>query len=226
MKKILGYLVIILIPLVLILTSVRLLLTPQFVTVEYHLPGFPADDYGMTQQQRLEYAPLALDYLLNDQGIEFLGDQHFPDGSPLYNERELSHMADVKTLTQTLLKVWLLATALLVGIAAAAWHFEWWDAFRGWLARGGRVTVFLILILLAFIFISFDALFVEFHHIFFQGDSWLFLYSDTLIRLFPMRFWQDVFIALAAFALLGGAALWRFAAPRPQAKAAKRAKKK
>ncbi len=225
MKKALGYLVIILVPLVLILSSVRLLLTHQFVYVEYHMPGFPEDSYGLTQQQRLEYAPLALDYLLNDQGISFLGDQHFPNGSPLYNERELSHMADVKALTQTLLKVWLLATALLVAIAAAAWHFEWWNEFRGWLARGGWVTVFLILVLLVFIFVSFDALFVEFHHIFFQGDSWLFLFSDTLIRLFPMRFWQDVFIALAAFSLIGGAALWRFAAPRP-AKSAKRAKKK
>ncbi len=226
MKKTLGYLVIALIPLVLVLTSVRLLLTHQFVTIEYHLPGFPEDSYGMTQQQRLEYAPLALDYLLNDQGISFLGDQHFPDGTPLYNERELGHMDDVKALTQIFLRVWLLLTALLVAIAAVAWRFEWWDEFRGWLARGGRLTVFLILILLAFTLLSFDALFVEFHSIFFQGDSWLFLYSDTLIRLFPIRFWQDVFIAIAAFSLLGGAALWCFAAPRPQAKAAKRTKKK
>jgi len=226
MKKALGYLVIILVPLVLILTSVRLLLTDQYVTIEYHLPGFPDDQYGLTQEQRLEYAPLAMDYLLNDEGISFLGDQRFPDGTPLYNERELSHMADVKALTQVILKVWLLATALLVAIAAAAWRFKWWDEFRVWLGRGGKVTVILILVLLVFIAVSFDALFVEFHHIFFQGDSWLFLYTDTLIRLFPMRFWQDVFIALALFSLLGGAALWRFAPPRPAKKRVQQRKKK
>lgn len=222
MKKALGYLVIALIPLVLVLTSVRLLLTHQFVAIEYHMPGFPEDSYGMTQEQRLEYAPLALDYLLNDRGIDFLADQRFPDGTPLYNERELGHMDDVKALAQTFLRVWLLLTAGLVAIAAVAWRFKWWDEFRGWLARGGQVTVFLILILLAFTLLSFNALFVEFHRIFFEGDSWLFLFSDTLIRLFPMRFWQDVFVALAGLTLLFGAALWRFAAPRSP----KRSKKK
>lgn len=221
MRRLIGYLVILLVPLVLILTSVRLLLTEQYVYVEYHLPGFPDDPYGLTQEQRLEYAPLAMEYLLNDEGISFLSDQRFPDGTPLYNERELSHMADVKALTQVVLKVWLLAAALLVAIAAAAWRFKWWNEFRTWAGRGGKVTVILILVLLVFIAISFDRLFVEFHHIFFQGDSWLFLYSDTLIRLFPMRFWQDVFIALALFSLLGGAGLWRFAPP-----AKKRGKKK
>ena len=222
MKKALAYLVMLLVPLVLILTGVRLLLTHEFVYLEYHLPGFPDDPYGLTQQQRLEYAPLALDYLLNDQGIEFLGNQRFPDGAPLYNERELSHMSDVKAVTKSFLNVWLLALALLVAIAAAAWRFEFWDDFRSWLGRGGRVTVFLILVLLVFTLVSFDWLFTEFHHIFFEGDSWLFLFSDTLIRLFPMRFWQDVFIAVAAFAILTSTALWRFAPPR----SAKRGKKK
>ncbi len=221
MKKALGYLVIVLVPLVLVLTSARLLLTHQFVSIEYRMPGFPDDPYGLTQQQRLEYAPLALDYLFTDQGISFLAVQRFPDGTPLYNGRELGHMDDVKEVTRSFLKVWLLLSALLVGIAAAAWHFKWWDEFRGWLSRGGRLTVFVIIILLAFIAVSFDALFVKFHLIFFEGDSWLFLFSDTLIRLFPIRFWQDVFIALAVLSLAGGAALWRFAPPR-KAKPSKR----
>lgn len=37
-----------------------------------------------------------MNYLTNDEGIEFLGDLKFPDGSPVYNERELHHMVDVK----------------------------------------------------------------------------------------------------------------------------------
>jgi uncharacterized membrane protein len=43
--------------------------------------------------------------------------------------------------------------------------------------------------------------------LFFTGDSWLFLYSDTLIRLFPMRFWQDAFLFAGALDVLGGLAL-------------------
>jgi integral membrane protein (TIGR01906 family) len=49
--------------------------------------------------------------------------------------------------------------------------------------------------------------FTAFHQLFFEGDTWLFLYSDTLIRLFPLRFWQDAFLLAAVIALGGGVAL-------------------
>ena len=49
--------------------------------------------------------------------------------------------------------------------------------------------------------------FAGFHSLFFEGDSWLFLFSDTLIRLFPIRFWQDAFLFAALIALGGGLAL-------------------
>jgi integral membrane protein (TIGR01906 family) len=210
MKKLVGYIVIALVPVVLLLSATRFLLTPLFVNLEYRTPGFPEDSYGMTQAERLHYAPLALDYLLNNEDVSFLGDQTFPDGTPLYNERELSHMEDVKELTQTVLKVWMLGVALLVATAAAAWRFGAWFDFQDWLSRGGQAAVLVVLVLMVFIGISFDTLFTEFHHIFFEGDSWLFLFSDTLIRLFPIRFWRDVFITLAGLTLLGGAALWRW----------------
>ncbi len=49
--------------------------------------------------------------------------------------------------------------------------------------------------------------FTLFHQVFFEGDSWLFLYSDTLIRLFPIRFWQDAVLAAAVISLGGGLGL-------------------
>ena len=52
--------------------------------------------------------------------------------------------------------------------------------------------------------LAFWQLFILFHSVFFEGDSWLFLYSDTLIRLFPMQFWQDAFIWAGVIAV-GGA---------------------
>jgi integral membrane protein (TIGR01906 family) len=57
--------------------------------------------------------------------------------------------------------------------------------------------------------INFDWLFTAFHHIFFTGDTWLFFYSDTLIRLFPMEFWMNLFIALGFFSILfSGILIW------------------
>jgi integral membrane protein (TIGR01906 family) len=40
--------------------------------------------------------------------------------------------------------------------------------------------------------VNWSKFFVAFHGLFFEGDSWLFDYSDTLIRLFPMPFWIDI----------------------------------
>jgi integral membrane protein (TIGR01906 family) len=207
--RILGVLVALLVPLALLLSATRLVLTPTYVSLEYHSPGFPADTYGMPLEQRLTYAPLALAYLLNDEGIDFLADQTFDDGTPLYNQRELGHMDDVKALTQMLLKVWYGVLAVLVLLGLWAWRGEWVDEFKAMLARGGLVTLLAILAVLLFAALSFNAFFTSFHGIFFEGDSWLFLYSDTLIRLFPLRFWRDVVLVIGVVTIGGAAALWR-----------------
>jgi uncharacterized membrane protein len=52
--------------------------------------------------------------------------------------------------------------------------------------------------------LAFHVIFVAFHNVFFQAGTWQFLFSDTLIRLFPERFWQDTFIALGVLAGGGG----------------------
>ena len=194
--------------LAIILTAVRILLMPAFVNIEYYTPGFPPDSYGFTLEERLKWSRIALDYLLNDEDISFLGDLTFEDGSPLYNERELSHMVDVKDLTQIFLWVWRGLLLVLVLLALWAWRANWQFAYMGMLHNGGRLTVILIAVLLVGIALSFNAVFTGFHRIFFEGDTWLFLFSDTLIRLFPIRFWRDAFILIGALTLGSGGFLW------------------
>jgi uncharacterized membrane protein len=48
---------------------------------------------------------------------------------------------------------------------------------------------------------------VAFHNVFFEPGTWKFLFSDTLIRLFPQRFWQDLFLIVGGLSLVGGLAL-------------------
>jgi len=211
---ILSSLVTILVPIVLIGFGLRLLLTPLFLRIEYSMPYFPPDDFGFTREDRLKWAPYALDYLVNNEGISYLGDLKFDDGTPLYNERELSHMDDVKRVTQGALRVWYLALAVLLLLGIWAWFGGWWSEYclglmrGGWLMVGLAVTIGLIVVIGMVINPDvFWSFFAGFHSLFFEGDSWLFLYSDTLIRLFPIRFWQDAFLLAAAIALGGGIAL-------------------
>ncbi len=83
--RILAWLITILLPLALTFLGLRLLLTHAFLEVEYRTPGFPADDYGFTLQDRLHWSKISVDYLLNNADISFLGNLTFPDGSPLFN---------------------------------------------------------------------------------------------------------------------------------------------
>ena len=208
MKKIVQVVLAVLVFLLLLLTGIRLLLTETFVRFEYNQASFPVDPYGMTKEERLKYAPIALEFLLNGADESFLGDLKFDDGTVLYNERELGHMVDVQMLTQKFLKVWYVSAAAFLAIWVWAWRGKWLVEFRKMLSVAGLSTIVVLGTLILLMLLSFDMIFVGFHRIFFQGDSWLFLYSDTLIRLFPEKFWQDAFILVGVFSFLGGIALW------------------
>ncbi|MBI3162997.1 MAG: TIGR01906 family membrane protein [Chloroflexi bacterium] len=214
MKSILSYIISLLTPLALIGTALRILLTPIYYNIEYRMPYFPMDEYGMTQKERLHWAPFAVRYLVSDEDISYLGDLNFEDGAPLFNYRELSHMEDVKNVVTGALRVWGLSLAILILLAIVAYRQKWIPLYINSLRRGGMwmIGLAVALGLIAGVGIVFNPdifwqFFTLFHTVFFEGDSWLFYYSDTLIRLFPIRFWQDAFLAGAILALGGGAAL-------------------
>lgn len=209
-------------PFCLVLTNVRLMLTPFYINWEYNLSDFPPDPYGFTKEDRLKYSALALDYLLNNAGIEFLGDLKLPPervanaeiGDRMYNDRELKHMLDVKIVVGWALRVWVVSTVLTIGsIVALAWRPETHPLLRSGLLSGAAITAVSLAVTLLVVVFAFGPFFVFFHRIFFEGESWLFNWYDTLIRLFPTKFWQDVFIwigggAILEAALIGAIAWW------------------
>ena len=203
----LSWLVAILVLVVLVLTSVRLLLTPAFVQLEYRTPNFPPDPYGFTQQDRLYWSQIALEYLLNDEGIDFLEELVFEDGTQIYNARELKHMLDVKEVVQAALVAWYISIVSIFLLGLWAYWGGWMASYKRGLSRGGWITVGLIAVTMVVVLIAFSVFFVFFHQIFFDTGTWVFRFSDTLIRLFPQRFWRDAFIAIGLVSLLGGLAL-------------------
>jgi integral membrane protein (TIGR01906 family) len=207
LMKLLSWIVTFLLPVALTFLGLRLLLTHAFPEIEYRMPGFPADEYGFTLQDRLHWSRISIDYLLNNSDISFLGDLTFPDGASLFNGRELSHMQDVKKVVEP--SIWLGYTVcfLVLGLAIWARWGEWWPELLRGVQRGGWLTVGLVAVLGIFAAVSFWQFFTVFHELFFAGDSWLFLYSDTLIRLFPMRFWQDAFLFVGILDVFSGLAL-------------------
>ena len=116
-------------------------------------------------------------------------------------------MHDVKQVVIPV--VWIGYTIWFLVVALGLWaHFGgWWREYLGGLRRGGWLTLGLVVVLGGFAAISFWQFFTIFHELFFSGGSWLFLYSDTLIRLFPLPFWQDAFLFAGVLDVVGGLAL-------------------
>ena len=187
--------------------AIRILLNPFFLDYEYNLPNFPSDPFGFTTADRLYWGKISLNYLVNDQGISYLGNLKFADNTPFYNERELSHMSDVKNLIQTSLKIGYGAIVVLLLFWFWSWRKKWSGTFWRGVARGGLLTIGLIVAVLIGVATNFDALFRGFHAIFFKGNTWLFYTNDSLIRLFPEKLWSDAFLFMGIFSITGAIVL-------------------
>ena len=187
--------------LVIILGGIRLCLTHFFINLEYRTLDFPTDTSGFSDQERQTYAYVSVDYLLGKILEEEYQHLSFSNGEPLFNQRELSHMRDVRDLTLIALNIWYVCLLILIAGILLALKLEWqrevWHAGRS----ASLVILFMIVAILLGVAVSFDELFTAFHSIFFEGDTWLFYPSDALIRLFPTPFWVNVFIAVGIFSL-------------------------
>ena len=206
-RRVLAALVVLAIPIWLSLTATRLLVSQTYVQFEYGKPDFPADPYGFTQADRLAYAPYAIAYLTNTSDISFLGNLELADGSPMYNDRELGHMADVKSVMQVAFAFHgLLSVGLLV---VGVWlYMTTRKTLLKALKQGAVLTLALIVSLVIIAALSWDTFFETFHSLFFTQGTWRFLYSDTLIRLFPERFWFDAAVTIGVLVVVGAILLF------------------
>jgi integral membrane protein (TIGR01906 family) len=220
-RSILSVLVTILVPVGLVLGAVRIVLFPWYPKLEYRMPWFPPDRYGFTRAEREHYALIALEYLNTNKDISLLLDLHFPPGQTapavsclemtdctlMYNDREIHHMIDVKYVLRIALPVGYIIIGVLILLGLWAWKGSWWTVYRTALRRGGWLMVFILVTLIVMVLGLFDWFFTLFHDVFFSPGTWMFYTSDTLIRLFPERFWMDTFIVVGGIAALGGLAL-------------------
>ena len=211
MRRLAQLVIILALPIFLVLTNVRLLMSDAYLRYEYGKPSF-SKPQRFTVEERMAFARASVNYLLADAGIETLRDLA-DDSGPIYNERELRHMEDVKVLTKKAFPLQLLLGVFLLVLVGGMIYLG--DEFRRAALRGlvgGAVLAWVILVgLTLLVVLNFNWFFTQFHLIFFEGDTWLFLATDSLIRLFPPQFWFDAsliigLLTLAQTAVLGGVA--------------------
>jgi integral membrane protein (TIGR01906 family) len=195
----LAAVLIVCLPFFLALTSLLPLITPLFLRIQYARPDVPPST-TFTPEQRLAFAAASAHYLVSGEGIDYLADLETDDGQPLFNQRELTHMVDVKVLLR---QAMLLDLALGALVAASLSILLGFSELRGraplYLFAASLVAPGLAFASLIIVPLRFQWFFVEFHHVFFEGETWLFPRTDTLIQLFPEQFW---FNALQSWLLL------------------------
>lgn len=221
------WLVIIAMPIFLGFSTIRLFVNNAelYIRYEYGKASFPPDlQYSsevqrqrlalepFTPEQRRELALVAVDYLQRPEAptavIHLLEEQQLPGTDrSLYNEAEISHMIDVKRVTDAIARLnWLAAAIVLGGLALLALRQETRPVAYDALFRGGVATVAVLLFIGLFILLAWNTFFVQFHELLFPPESWSFAYTDSLIRLFPEKFWFDFGVLLSTAALMLGLA--------------------
>jgi integral membrane protein (TIGR01906 family) len=210
--NIIQWLVILAMPFFLGLGSIQLIIAaaPAYLTYEYNKPDFPPDPYGFTTQHREELAIVAVRYLQRREPAEevifLLEEQQLPDGSgPLYNASEIGHMLDVKNVTDAVGRIWLVAAVIVVGgLVVLLFRPDTRPAGYRAILGGGIATTVVLLFIALFILLAWNVFFVQFHELLFPPETWTFRFDESLIRLFPEKFWFDIGVIMSMLPLLAG----------------------
>lgn len=189
------------VPLTILALAIRTVSSSAFLWLEYHRPGFPADDYGFTTDERMTYGSYGIHYILNFAPSSFLSSLHTAHGSKLFLESEVGHMTDVKHL---MLIVMAVATALflLALLCSRSLRVRAPGVIQKSIFAGAILTLVLMVALGVLGALGWESFFTNFHHLLFPQGNWTFRRSDTLIRLYPPQFWVDAALAVAAITLV------------------------
>jgi integral membrane protein (TIGR01906 family) len=180
------------IPVALILTNVFLFMNPTWLAFQYSQPGFPPS-VRFTPPDRYRLASESIEYVRGNRTLE-----HFK-ALGVYDDREIKHMVDVRELVDKVKIVLPLLLVLIVVLFIALTRAKENRALaaRG-LLKGAVLTVGVFVAVGLFAAVGFQTFFTLFHRVFFEGDTWLFNYTDSLIQFYPLPFWFATSIALVS----------------------------
>jgi len=199
------------VPLLLVLTNVRIAASEQRV-YDYSFSQYDAvASTGIARPELDRAAREIVAYFHND--ADLLTTRVLIDGreQPLFTPRETLHMRDVKDLFTWTFRIHELAFAYVVSYVAAVFLWSRERSLRR-LARqamvAGAVTVGLLGIAAIGVVIGFDDLFREFHVLSFSNDFWqLDPATDRLIQMFPRNFWFDMTLGVGVLTVMQGGLL-------------------
>ena len=183
-------------------------------------------EYGFNKYEVSAATGLDNEELLSvaDQMVTYFNsDEEFLD-IDIFNQRELTHLKDVKGLIQLAYHLQLASLAYIVVyvlINFALRRGAFWRDLARRLIWGSGATIALLAVLGLWAVIDFDSLFLLFHLVSFSNELWQLFPGDMLLLLFPQGFFNDaaLFVAAAAIgeAIIIGGVAWGVLALRRRA---------
>ncbi len=130
---------------------------------------------------------------------------------PLYNEREILHMKDVKGLVRGVYRISEAAAGYMLVFALVGFTVQrgaFYPRLLRLLRRGGIVTLAAVVVVGLGAIIGFDRLFLAFHLVSFSNDLWqLDPRTDYLLIMFPQRFFFEATMWIAGSVVLSAVLL-------------------
>ena len=198
------------IPVFLLLTNVRVATTDAHVYAlgfsRYHASAVTGIDRGELDRAAREI----VEYLSSNDRSALLDVRVTVGGQsqPLFNEREVGHMLDVKRLFQFFFRVHELAFVYIAVYVTAIYLWTRERAMRRLAQQalvGGIVTAVALAVSAVEVLVGFDQLFTAFHLLSFANDLWqLNPATDRLVQMFPQGFWFEVSLAVGVLTIVEG----------------------
>ncbi len=215
-KKLICYTVAVMISLliypVLLVTSIDLVTFSKSFYINQYKRLSTAETIGIDNDELFRVTWELLDYIkdgrdsLSDIKAEIKGEVR-----PVFNEREIAHMVDVKALFQfayrvracSILAILLLAVVLIAAAGKKALLY---------FARSFLWTACVLIVLLTVLFILIKSNFTyywdQFHYLFFDNDLWLLNpETDIMILMVPEPFFNSAVTRVLAYFSLGSIVL-------------------
>ena len=178
------------VPLVILGNALIVLLIPWFADLQYALPGFPDDPFGLAGGDRASLGATGIRSIWPiGPGTDLLVDARLPDGSMAFGPVEIRHMGDVRGLVQGCFALWLISLAVGAVAASRLRRAGRSDAVRRGLRLGSAITIGAMALIGVAMLVSFDAIFDGFHDIFFEPGTWTFGDDETLLICFGNPFY-------------------------------------
>lgn len=194
MKKVIYSLSMVLVMVFIILFSVFTVVNTDSFYSEQYVKNGADRDTGVSFEDLDKITAMLLDYLNDKRDDLDMQVEKYGEMKQVFDQRETTHMVDVKNLYSFFAKVMYISIAAAVIMLGFMYKKEGRQRFFTGILGGYKVSLLIgaiLIVIFAYVFtVGFNDFWTFFHEVMFTNDLWLLdPRISTMINMFPLPFW-------------------------------------